>query len=294
MREINLDQLRTLITIADQGSFVKAATLLHLAPPTVSLHISELEQRIGAQLLSRTKGHVRPTAIGESLIEHAQKLLADASHALDDVSRQAQGLAGRVRLGASTGVIAHLLPRALTALAQFHPNIDAQIAVLTSQQSLARLAEGSLDIGIVALPQGKVPGLTIRPWRRDPVVAFLPATWSAPRHVTPRWMAQQALIMNDPGTHLSRLTDQWLTRVGPRPAPRIALNYNDAIKSLVGAGYGATLLPHEDGAPAPDERIVMRPLRPALWRQLGIAHRPDTIAPATAHMLAALWRLQQK
>ncbi len=42
MREINLDQLRTLITIADTGSFNEAARQLHLAPPTVSLHISEL------------------------------------------------------------------------------------------------------------------------------------------------------------------------------------------------------------------------------------------------------------
>ncbi|OZI56311.1 LysR family transcriptional regulator [Bordetella genomosp. 4] len=294
MREINLDQLRTLVTIADQGSFAKAAALLHLAPPTVSLHISELEQRVGAQLLSRAKGHVRPTAIGESLIDHARKLLADVTHALDDVSRQAQGLAGRVRLGASTGVIAHLLPRALASLAQSHPAIDVQIAVLTSQQTLAQLSDGSLDIGIVALPQSKVAGLTIQPWRRDPVVAFLPAAWRAPAHITPRWMAERPLILNDPGTHLSRLTTQWFAKVGLRPVPRIALNYNDAIKSLVGAGYGGTLLPHEAGAPAPDERILMRPLRPALWRQLGVAYREQLSEPVTRHMLAALWDLQQQ
>ena len=294
MREINLDQLRTLVTIADQGSFAKAAALLHLAPPTVSLHISELEQRVGAQLLSRSKGHVRPTAIGESLIDHARKLLADVTHALDDVSRQAQGLAGRVRLGASTGVIAHVLPRALAALAQSHPAIDVQIAVLTSQQTLAQLSDGSLDIGIVALPQGKVAGLTIQPWRRDPVVAFLPATWRAPAYITPRWMAERPLILNDLGTHLSRLTTQWFAEAGLRPAPRIALNYNDAIKSLVGAGYGGTLLPHEAGAPSPDERMLMRPLRPALWRQLGIAYREKAGEKATGHMLEVLWELQRR
>jgi len=294
MREINLDQLRTLITIADQRSFAKAAAMLHLAPPTVSLHISELEQRVGAQLLFRTKGDVRPTSIGESLVEHARKLLADVNHVLDDVSRQAQGLSGRVRLGASTGVIAHLLPHALASLATAHPDIDAQITILTSRQTLTQLSEGSLDLGIVALPQANIPGLTIRPWRRDPVVAFLPAAWYPPTQITPRWMAQQPLILNDLGTHLSRLTNQWFADAGQRPTPRIALNYNDAIKSLVGAGYGATLLPHEDGAPPPDERIILRPLRPALWRQLGIAHRDQLTAPATAHMLTALWSLRQK
>ncbi|MFP3559772.1 LysR family transcriptional regulator, partial [Paraburkholderia sp. SIMBA_049] len=106
MREISLDRLRTLVAIADQGSFVAAAQLLHLAPPTVSLHVAELESRIGAPLLSRTRGNVRPSAIGAVLVERARRLLADVEATLDDVERQVQGLTGRVRLGASTGAIA--------------------------------------------------------------------------------------------------------------------------------------------------------------------------------------------
>lgn len=293
MREINLDQLRTLVVIASHGSFAEAARRLHLAPPTVSLHIAELEKRVGVPLLSRTRGQVRPTAIGESLVDHAQRLLAGVDHALDDISRQAQGLAGRVRLGASTGVIAHLLPRALESLALSHPGTDVQISVLTSRQTLEQLAAGSIDIGIVALPQARVAGLRIQPWRRDPVVAFLPAAWRAPARITPHWMAGRPVILNGPGTHLSQLTGNWFADAGQRPVPRVVLDYNDAIKSLVGAGYGATLLPHEDGAPQPDERIAMRPLRPALWRRLGVAHRKGATEPATAHLLAALEDLEQ-
>ena len=63
MREISLDRLRTLVVIADHGSFAAAAQVLHLAPPTVSLHIAELESRIGAPLLSRKRGNVRPSAV---------------------------------------------------------------------------------------------------------------------------------------------------------------------------------------------------------------------------------------
>ena len=58
MREISLDRLRTLVAIADYGSFAAAAQWLHLAPPTVSLHIAELESRIGAPLLSRKRGRL--------------------------------------------------------------------------------------------------------------------------------------------------------------------------------------------------------------------------------------------
>ena len=294
MREISLDRLRTLIAIADLGSFAEAARVLNLAPPTVSLHIADLESRVGARLLSRTRGRVQPSAIGATLVERARALLADAQQALEDVQRQVQGLAGRVRLGASTGAIAQLLPQALETLNQRHPAIDVQVAVLTSRETLHRLAEGSLEIGLVALPQTAVKQLRIEPWRRDPVMAFLPARGQCPDVVTPAWLAAQPLILNDNTTRLSRLTSDWFASDGHQPVPRIQLNYNDAIKSLVAAGYGATLLPHEACTPLPDSRIAMRPLKPLLWRQLGIAHRDGDVERSTQHVLDVLWGLSSE
>ncbi|PMY29436.1 LysR family transcriptional regulator [Pseudomonas sp. GW456-L14] len=291
MREISLDRLRTLVAIVDLGSFAEAARALNLAPPTVSLHIADLEARVGGSLLSRTRGRVQPSAIGETLVERARRLLADAEQALEDVQRQVLGLAGRVRLGASTGAIAQLLPQALETLGQRHPGIDLQVAVLTSQESLKKLAEGSLDIGLVALPQTPVKGLRIEPWRKDPVMAFLPARWQCPDSVTPQWLAAQPLILNDHSTRLSRLTSEWFALGGQQPTARIQLNYNDAVKSLVATGYGATLLPHEAATPLPDTRIAMRPLQPPLWRQLGIAHRDGEVERSTQHVLEVLWGL---
>ena len=294
MREISLDRLRTLVAIADLGSFAEAARVLNLAPPTVSLHIADLESRVGARLLSRTRGRVQPSAIGATLVERARALLADAQQALEDVQRQVQGLAGRVRLGASTGAIAQLLPQALETLNQRHPAIDVQVAVLTSRETLHRLAEGSLEIGLVALPQTPVKQLRIEPWRRDPVMAFLPARGHCPDVVTPAWLAAQPLILNDNTTRLSRLTSDWFASDGHQPAPRIQLNYNDAIKSLVAAGYGATLLPHEACTTLPDSQIAMRPLKPLLWRQLGIAHRDGDVERSTQHVLDVLWGLSSE
>lgn len=293
MRELNLDRLRTLVAIADLGSFAAASRALHLSPPTVSLHVSELESRLGTALLLRTRGQVTPTGAGATLIERARRLLADADAALEDLRRQIQGQGGRVRLGASTGAIAHLLPQALEQLHQEHPGIDVQVAVLTSQETLARLAGGTLDLGLVALPQPALAGLRIVPWRRDPVLAFVPAGWSTPKAATPAWLARQPLILNDTGTRLSRLTAEWFAKGGEHPRARIELNYNDAIKSLVAAGYGAALLPHEATALQPDPRIAVLPLKPRLWRPLGIAHRSGSLEVATERVLEVLGRFRE-
>ncbi|MNJ02111.1 hypothetical protein D3C73_1619620 [compost metagenome] len=57
------------------------------------------------------------------------------------------------------------------------------------------------------------------------------------------------------------------------------------------AGYGATLLPHEARAPEPDSRLCMRPLRPGLWRHLGIASRQGQVEQSSAYVLQVLLEL---
>jgi DNA-binding transcriptional LysR family regulator len=124
---------------------------------------------------------VQATALGERFIARARRLLADADEALDEARRQLAGQTGRVRLGASTGAIAQLLPPALDHLARHHPGIDVQLEVLTSGESMARLAAGRLDLAIVALPQAVPRGVQLTPLRREPVRAYVPASWHPPR-----------------------------------------------------------------------------------------------------------------
>lgn len=288
MREPSLDRLRTLVTIAELGSFVAASRALHLAPPTVSLHVSELEARLGARLLLREHGRVEPTGVGATLIERARRLLNQSDAMLEDVRLQAAGKTGRVRLSASTPVIAHVLPAALARLAREHPGIEVELAVLNSQEAMSRVAQGSLDIGVVALPQRRTPGVRVHPWRRDPVMALVPANWERPAKATPAWLAGKPLILNDGSTRLSRITTEWFAAAGHQPRARIEMNYNESIKSLVAAGYGATLLSYETLQPLIDERIAMLPLRPALWRPLGIAFRGGEVEAAVGVVLEVL------
>ncbi|HSV61119.1 MAG TPA: LysR family transcriptional regulator, partial [Variovorax sp.] len=195
MRELNLDHLRTLVAIADLGTFSAAALALHLAQPTVSLHISELETRLGAKLVLRGGRRVVPTPAGAMLVDRARRLLREADDIAETVQRHARGISGRVRLGTSTSILAYLMPRVLEAMREAHPDIDVDVNIVGTHDGLARLAAGTLDVALIAPPEASAD-LVVARWRRDPMMALLPADWPAPRRATPQWLASKPLIFN--------------------------------------------------------------------------------------------------
>ncbi|MEZ5661212.1 MAG: LysR family transcriptional regulator [Burkholderiaceae bacterium] len=291
MRSLNLDQLRTLVTIDALGSFAAASRQLHLAPPTISLHIQELEQRLDARLLLRERGRVVATAIGLSVIQRARRILGECDQLLDEVRRQVEGRSGKVRVGASTGALATLLPQAIETLRLDAPEIEIHVAVLTSQQSMERLRQGLLELALVALPRLAPAGHPHSGVATRSHHGLHPRTLVATGGRHPRWLASRPLILNDASTHLHRIITEWFAPLGQAPEPRIELNFNDAARSLVAAGYGAALLPLDAGLrPPPDARILLRPLKPSLWRRLGIAHRTEALEPASQRVLEALQR----
>ena len=116
MRNLNLDQLRTLIEVVDLGSFTEAAKRLHLTQPAISQQIRELENRCGLQLVERIGKRAFATPAGSELILHGRRIMAEAEHALAAVRHHRVGTAGRVRIGAGPTALAFLLPPVLQKL----------------------------------------------------------------------------------------------------------------------------------------------------------------------------------
>jgi len=289
MRELNLDQLRTLVAIADLGTFSAAGRALHLAQPTISLHVGELEARLDAPLLVRGHRRVTPTAAGADLVARARRLLREADDAVAAVQRHRDGQVGRVRLACSAGATTYLLPKLIAALEAAHPNIDVQLTLGNSAALMARLFVDDVDLALVALPQAGYPTLTLAPLRRTPLMAILPAAWKVPAAVTPAWLARRPLILDEPATHVAQAVTAWFADAGLRASLRVEVTINEITRQLVAAGYGASVLPFEH----PDEtlggRLQVRPLRPALVRKLGIAHRPlAQLAAPTLRVLETL------
>ena len=274
MRNFNLDHLQTLIAIADLGNFAAAAQALHLAPPTISLHIKELESRLQADLVVRGRRQAELTPAGEVLVQEGRQLLLACDDLMERVRRRASGREGIVRVGVSAGVSTRLLPRMLEALAVRCPGVEIRLEAVGSADSMQRLKAGTLDISIIASPQPPLAEVRQTPWRNDPMVALLPAAWDAPAFATTDWLATRRWASFAPATQMHGLIANWFGQAGHHPRPFLALSYPGALKSLAVASQCAALLPMEeveDLQGATDVQI--RHLQPPLMRPMAVAHR---------------------
>lgn len=274
MRNLNLDQLQTLIAIADLGTFAAAAQALHLAPPTVSLHIKELESRMETALVLRGRRQAGLSPAGQALVQEGRKLLAASDDLIELVQRRASGREGLVRVGVSAGVSTRLLPMMLEALTHKNPGVEVRLEAVGSADAMLRLKAGTLDIAIVASPQPAIAGIRLTPWRNDPMVALLPASWKAPKQITPQWLASRRWASFAPATQMHGLIASWFGQAGYNPRPYLTLSYPGALKSLAAASQSAALLPLEE---VEDQKrspqVQIRHLSPKLMRPMAVAHR---------------------
>ena len=291
MRNLNLDQLQTLVAIADLGTFAAAAQALHLAPPTVSLHIKELEARMGTLLITRGRRQAELTPAGTALVDEGRKLLAASDDLIQLVQRRAAGREGLVRLSVSAGVSTQLLPKMLELLSQQSPGVEVKLEAVGSADAMKRLRLGTLDIAIVASPQPVSVEVRLTPWRNDTMVALLPAAWKAPKRVTPEWLAHRRWASFAPATQMHGLIASWFGQAGFNPRPFLTLSYPGALKSLAAASQSAAILPWEE---VEDQlhlpQVQVRPLWPELKRPMAVAHRvsatPNLAAQAVLNVLA--------
>ncbi|TDS84026.1 LysR family transcriptional regulator [Comamonas sp. JUb58] len=290
MRNLNLDQVQTLVAIADLGTFAAAAQALHLSPPAISLHIKELETRMDTALLLRGRRQAVLTAAGELLVAHGRKLLESSDELIDLVQRRASGREGLVKVGVSAGVSTRLLPMMLEQLSSRSPGVEVKLEAVGSADAMQRLRAGSLDVAIVASPQPSSAEIVLTLWRNDPMVVLLPAAWKAPKRVTPDWLADKRWASFAPATQMHGLIAGWFGQAGHHPRPFLTLSYPGALKSLAAASQSAVILPLEeveDQLQLPG--VQVRHLWPRLMRPMAVAHRRDgSHNPAAAAVLAVL------
>lgn len=275
MGELDLGRLRTFRLVVELGSFSAAAARLGLSQPAVSSQVRELERNLGTRLLERLGRRVGTTAAGAELLRHAGAIETAVQAALEAVGEHASGEVGQVRLGTGATACIHLLPPILRGLRARFPGLEITVTTGSTTQMLGLVTENRIDVALVTLP---VAGRTldVTPLLADAYLAVGPAEGDPlPPVVTPQVLAGRPLVLYEPGGSTRRLIDAWFSAAGLPAAPVMNLGNVEAIKELVGAGLGCSILPamalRGDGA----RGWVSRPLSPELGRTLGLAVRSD-------------------
>jgi DNA-binding transcriptional LysR family regulator len=255
---VDLHLLRTFVAVARQGSFSAAAAELGYTQSAVSQQIAALEGDLGMPLLRRRP--VAVTGAGARLLEHAEPLLLRLAAARADVMRLAAAPAARLVVGASAPAVTARLAAGLAAVRRAWPHASVTVRVLGRTDVAARVADGTVDVGLVdgvAAPADPLPlpdagPLTAVGVTREPLVVMLPAGHPLCRRAglrlpdlaDARWIdAPEAAVPLDRLRAVSGVD-------GYRPSLRYEGADVRALVALAAAGHGLALLPAAAGGMA--------------------------------------------
>ncbi len=143
---LDVESLRTLLTVLDAGGMTKAATRLNLSQSAVSRKIQRLEQRVGRPLLIRDGHSLRPTRDGRSLMDDARTIVEIHDRAVARLS--STDLSGTVRLGTNGEVDARQVATMLGTFKLRHPMASVEFITDHSGQLIQWVEDGKIDLAI--------------------------------------------------------------------------------------------------------------------------------------------------
>lgn len=277
MRGLNLDQVHAFADVIELGSFSAAAARQNLSQPAISQQIRQLEDRLGVRLIERVGKRAMPTPAGQALLDRVGEIDASVQNALDAVAGFASGTVGQVRIGTGATACIYFLPKVLEQLQRRFPGLEIIVRTGNTSDVLKSIEENSLDIGLVTLPaSGR--SLDIVPVLTDPFVAIFADGMDVPDLVRPADLADIPLVLYERGGQTRTIVDDWLRAAGVAGHSIMELGSVEAIKELVGAGLGATILPAMGARLGRTQfPIKTRKLVPDLARSLALVVRRDKV-----------------
>ncbi len=246
---LDLDLLRSFVSVVDSGGFTRAGERVHRTQSTVSQQIRRLEEAVGRELLRRNGKQATPTEEGERLLSYARRLLALAAEAREVVARPAGE--GAVRLGIPEDFAAYRLPVLLSQFARARPGLRLDVRCGLSVRLVHALERGEFDLALFKRDagDGRARNEAIATWperlhwvasRRHPI---------APDASVPLAVFEQGCLYRNRAIHALEAAERaWHIAYS---SPNLA-----GIQAAVSAGLGISIL--SDVAILADHRVLGR------------------------------------
>lgn len=262
---IEVREARYFLAVAQTLHFGRAAELLGMSQPPLSQAILQLERRLGARLLDRSKRKVELTETGRAFAAECRTLVAAAQHAHHVATQAEAGLAGTLRIGVVTSALGEPLLSTIREFQRHRPRVQTRVVEVDTPAGEQDLLQREIDIAVVRL-SAPARDLRTQPWRRDSFVIALPADHPAATGTTgpvdlARFAAEPWVWLRrhiSPGYH-----DQLIAachRAGFTPDVRHVANSIATQLAMVACGLGVTLVPNVAVRSALPPGATYRPL----------------------------------
>jgi DNA-binding transcriptional LysR family regulator len=297
-RHITFRQLEIFAAVARERHFTRAAELLHLTQPAVSLQMRRLAEGIGQPIVEVHGRELTLTPVGRVLLE--------TTVAIDDAwerfaaSVEAHGeLQHGVLRVATVTTAKYFLPRMLGRFSRELPGIDIELEVLNRERIIGRLRDGLDDLYVMEVPPGEIR-VVAHPFLDNELVVIAPADWRPPRRgrLVLADLADERFILREVGSGTRQLIDDHLAAVGQRLVVKMVLGSNEAIREAVAGGMGLAILSRHalpGGRDGGGVRIVEVGGFPLAGRWY-VVHRADRrlSRPAEAFLAALLGEAERR
>jgi DNA-binding transcriptional LysR family regulator len=157
---LDIDQLKTFLAIADSGSFTKAAEDVNKTQSAVSMQMKRLEETVGRSLFARDGRGSKLTVDGERFIEHARKVVALNNEIVTSYTKPE--ISGSVRFGTPDDYADLFLPEVLARFHRSHPLVNVDVECISSMNLVERVRRGELDLSLVTFCGNESEGEVLR------------------------------------------------------------------------------------------------------------------------------------
>ncbi len=242
LRHGMLPQLAVFESAARLGSFTRAAEEMHLAQPTVSTQIKKLSDTLGLPLFDQIGKKLHVTPAGTALQEGCRDVFA-AFGRIEETLAGLRGLeGGSLRLAAST-TGKYFAPRLLAAFVGLYPKIEVSLRIHNRQALIDRLVRNDDDLYIFSNPPTEQE-VVCQPILPNPMVLFARADHPLARQgkIPFAALAEEPFLMREAGSGTRLVTNEIFDRHGIEPRTRMELSTNEAIKQVILAGLGVSIL----------------------------------------------------
>jgi LysR family hydrogen peroxide-inducible transcriptional activator len=286
----SIQQLRYLALLSDTLHFRRAAEQAHVTQPTLSAQLSALEDKLGVQLVERSRSRVVMTPEGEEIAARARRILAEVDEIVEIAQRGGKALAGTIRVGVVQSLGSYFLPLVIPDLHSGYPELKLYVREGLASDLMRRLEEGALDLLILPLPVAGAE-LSVARIFREPLLAVAATDHPlAALDRVPRARLEGQRILTLETGH--RLHDQ-VRRICEETGAEIDLDYGatslDTIRQMVAMGLGISLLPalYVRSEVRPNQLVTARPLDgPQPFRAVGLVWRERAARGAEYRELA--------